>query len=176
MKKINISENAKKTLKKLLFFFVLFGSLYFVAWLVVQRLPPKHVVDLYAPHRLCLAGDEQIISVFQTGDLQTFISYMLIGTAFSVLFFVYDTLTFEHRFWFFLTGLFVFFCGFGHLIDYYNIENSYYYYKGISTSMTGLISLFVAAYTAMLLPSLILAKKTIEAQVKKLEELENKII
>ena len=137
----------------------------------VYRLPEPAQLYAYAPHMTCLQGDEKVITLQVQGDLEIFISYIVLGSIFMFLFSTLNFLPWYYRFFIFLTGVFVYACGTGHYFDTVTMYESAYYYKSINTTVTGKISLATAIYSVCLLPMVAKSVKKFKGVVEKVDKI-----
>lgn len=131
----------------------LIGLIYAAIIYATSLLPIPQTVAAYAPHVTCLQWNQALIKMMETGDLETFGSYMVLGAAFLGIFIAFNFLPWHYRFFFFLTGIFILSCGMGHYFDVQTLNDSeYYWHKAINMFLTGKISLLTAAYSVSILP------------------------
>lgn len=120
------------------------------------------VLKQFMPHGHCFLGNEFLLNTYSTANFLIFLSYLTISIILLTVFFIRKD--FKHIKLASIYGLFILFCGIGHLIMVLNLTNGYYYLESWWHVGTAAVSIVAAFATMKIAPSLIkFPKNSLEA-------------
>lgn len=121
--------------------------------------------DQFMPHGYCFLWRPELVWLHAIADIVIALSYFAIPTTIVIILSKRKSdIPFAWVFWMF--AIFIFFCGFTHLIELISIWNPAYYLEGLVKVFTAAVSLATAIIMFPLIPVLI-------DRFKELEQLKN---